>query len=538
MKVSLITLFVILGLNNLSFAQSTDFFQKSNSFLNKNVIEGRVAYSNIKQNKKELLEIVDLIQTEKWVEKEEKAYLINAYNILVIHKIIEKYPMKSPLDENDFFDKNDIILNGKKTSLNKIENDLLRSKYKDERIHFALVCGAIGCPPIRSEAYFPDKLEEQLNEQTSQAINNKKFVWQDEAKNIYISEIFEWYKEDFGGTDQGIFDFINRYKKKTLRDDFTLITYNYDWTINDLNTAESVNNHNNVKEELSLDEDINLQNFTSGSLLGKGSIDFTLFNTIYTENKNNWIGQNYSGYRSTFVTHLFQFTYGLTKSQRINIGVDLHLKNSGNSVDSSFSGLRTAFNYSNTDSTRFGLTSIGVRLKFQPFKGANNFTIQTSLSAPTIPNPEGIYISENNSKNRYWADWDRITWLNQFFLVKDWSKIQLFTEIDMIFRFKKYKSQIGMVDFPMNIFLSYFPNSKFTIYLMSQHVPRFTNNINSQDPIVTDWVIPMNYTASGIGFKYNITKAINLELLYTNFWRGKNTGLGSTYNFGIKYIIN
>ena len=75
---------------------------------------------------------------------------------------------------------------------------------------------------------------------------------------------------------------------------------------------------------------------------------------------------------------------------------------------------------------------------------------------------------------------------------------------------------------------------------MSQHVPRFVYNTSfypgNADTPPTDWVISSNYTASGVGAKYQIGSNFNVELLYTNFWRGVNTGFGSTFNIGLKYI--
>lgn len=178
---------------------------------------------------------------------------------------------------------------------------------------------------------------------------------------------------------------------------------------------------------------------------------------------------------------------------------------------------------------------MGPRIKIQPFKSVSNFSIQSTVYIPTIRHPEGFNDPEGN-ENLYWADWDRITWWNQLFMDKTFGNFQLFTELDFLFRFKKFDNQIGMLDMPASVFLSYFPTTKITFYGMTQHVARFTNNINGHDPIVTDWVIPMNYTASGVGFKYQFLPNFNIELLYTNFWRGKNTGLGETFNIGIKFL--
>jgi hypothetical protein len=520
-----------------SFSQDFDFFEKSETFFSMHVNQGRVDYTAISKAPEALNELIAHINSESWTDIEEKAYLINAYNLSVINKIIINFPLSSPMDITDFFEKKDIILNGNNVSLNEIENTNLRSKYNDPRLHFALVCGAVSCPIITSFAYTPQALEKQLESQTKQGLNNGKFVYQNKDRTaIFISEIFKWYKDDFGENDKSVIEFINKYREADFPTDMKLSYYPYDWAINIQNSPTANSSENSEAPEVimtSLEkEEVNLQTFTAGSLLGKNKFDFTLFNTLYTESKSNWKGQDFTGFRATFVTHLVQITYGLTKSKRINIGVDLNIKNSGRSIDSTFSGIGTAFRYTNTDSTRVGLTSVGARIKIQPFKAVQDFSIQSTFYIPTIQHPEG-----SSNPALYWAEWDRYIWWNQLFYTKTWGKVQVFTELDFLFRFKRNPSQIGMLDIPMSVFVSYFPNPKLTFYAMTQHVPRFTNNINPQDPQVTDWVIPMNYTASGIGAKYNLARGLNLEVLYTNFWRGKNSGLGSTFNLGIKYIM-
>ena len=235
------------------------------------------------------------------------------------------------------------------------------------------------------------------------------------------------------------------------------------------------------------------------------------------------------------MTHLLQVTYGITKNKRVNIGFDLTFRSSGFSTDSTFSGIGNAFTYENTPESRIGITSAGLRVKVQPFKHVADFTIQSTFSLPTIKHPEGFYTA-NSEDNLSWADWDRYTWWNQFFYAKTYGDFQLFAEMDFLFRFKRNESQIGMLDLPASVFLSYFPTKRITLYAMTQHVQRYTNNIDPDNPIITDWVIPMNYTASGLGFKYQVLPNLNIELLYTNFWRGRNTGLGNTFNLGIKFL--
>jgi hypothetical protein len=300
----------------------------------------------------------------------------------------------------------------------------------------------------------------------------------------------------------------------------------YDWSLNSVDSPIGIEEVNPTIDDR-VESRVGGQTFNPGSLLRKGQYDITNFNTLYTQTKSNWMGVDYSGTRENFVTNLLQLTYGVSENSRFNIGLDINVKSTGQSPDSTIGGVPIGFTYSNSDSTRGGITSVGPRIKIQPFKNLDNLSIQSTFLIPTISNPEGGVPGAQQ-----WADWDRYTWWNQIFYTKSFGNFQLFTEADLLFRFRRRSSQIGMLDVPLSAFLSYFPNPKLTLYIMSQHVPRFTN----KNAVTNDWVIPSNYSASGLGMKYQLTSRFNIELLYSNFWRGKNTGFGSTFNIGLKFL--
>jgi hypothetical protein len=532
MKTTLLTL-TILFTSFFGFSQSQDeFFKKTDTFLKTFVNQGLVEYTTITViGKNDLKELTNHLENSAYDKNIEKAYLINAYNLFVINKVVKAFPVNSPMDVPAFFDTKDCNLNGEMISLNHLENEILRKTYKDARLHFVLVCAGLGCPPITNFSYTSTDLEKQLNQQTSIALNNNKFVYQkDEDKTIYLSEIFTWYASDFGKNNKEIITFINQYRKVPFSLEYKVKSYSYDWALNNGRFIKGIDETPLELEKVPSTPIVSGvsspggQTFNAGTLLRKGQFDFTLFNTMYTQTKKEWQGITYDDFgRETFNSHLIQLTYGNSKSMRINVGLDINFKSSGSSVDQSAKGLSSAFAYTNTDSTRVGITALGLRLKFQPLKKVSNFTVQSTLQAPTIKFAEG--------KNYlYWADWERITFWNQLFYTKSFGKFQLFTELDLLFRLKIYKNQSSMLDLPMSVFFSYFPTNKITFYAMSQHVPRFAAQSD------TDWVIPSNYTASGLGFKYQINRGLNIELLYTNFWRGNNNGLGNTFNLGIKYI--
>ncbi len=513
------------------FAQqkAATFFSTAQNFLAQNTQNGLVNYTGIKNSPAVLNDLVKMIETidQKSLKEERKAYLINVYNLLVIHQIVQNYPIQSPIEIAGFFKSNKFNIGGEKITLDELENKILRPEYKDPRFHFVLVCGAKGCPPITSFAYTPDQLESQLEQQTKIALNNDAFVYSKDG-TTYLSEIFSWYTSDFGGNNKSVVEYINKYRTTPFDEENKVKFYPYDWNLNDQNLKA-------VTTSTDSDEEFNLQTFTAGSLLGKGQMDITLFNTIYTQTRSNWLGVDYSGQRETFHTSLLQLTYGVSSNKRINVGVDINFKSSARSADTSAASTFNSFGFQNNDSMRVGISSIGPRLKISPFKGVNNFSIQSTFLIPTIQHPEG-YSSPNGDGNLYWSDWNRYIWWNQFFVDHTIGKFQFFGEADLLFRFRRGKNQVTHLDIPMNLFVSYFPSDKITLYLMSQHVTRYTQDINQLVPAGTDWVIPMNYTASGAGFKYQFSSRFNIELLYTNFWRGKNSGLGSTFNVGLKYI--
>ena len=139
----LITCFVFQGYSQ----NTTTFFEKADAFFKENVSQGRIAYSKIHANQKNLNELMTLAEGIKISVDDSNAYQafwINSYNLSVIKGVINNFPLKSPLDKAGFFDKTKYNLGGKKVTLNDIENKLLRAQFKDARFHFVLVCGAIG----------------------------------------------------------------------------------------------------------------------------------------------------------------------------------------------------------------------------------------------------------------------------------------------------------------------------------------------------------------------------------------------------------
>lgn len=216
-------------------AQTLDnFFSKANSFFGHYVIQGKVSYKDLKTNPAELNSLMDLaskLDLSAASDNEAKAFWINAYNLAVIQGVVANFPINSPLDVNGFFDRNTYNLAGKSITLNDIENKQIREPYNDARIHFVLVCGANGCPPIIGKAYKPATLDSQLQKQTKLALNNPKFI-QVKGTRVAVSQIFKWYKQDFGKNDKEIVAYINSFRAEPLLENSKLSYYEYNWNLN------------------------------------------------------------------------------------------------------------------------------------------------------------------------------------------------------------------------------------------------------------------------------------------------------------------
>jgi hypothetical protein len=132
---------------------------------------------------------------------------------------------------------------GRAYGLDEIEQGILRKRFQEPRIHFALVCAAMGCPPLRGEAYTGARVDAQLDDQA------RTFLLKSPAKNrvdaaartVYLSPIFVGFRDyikDFGGSEAAVGRYVARYyppgpERELLESgDFKVVKTGYDWTLN------------------------------------------------------------------------------------------------------------------------------------------------------------------------------------------------------------------------------------------------------------------------------------------------------------------
>jgi hypothetical protein len=136
---------------------------------------------------------------------------------------------------------------GRSLSLDDVEHEIIRKQFAEPRIHFALVCAALGCPPLRSEAYTARRLEDQLEDQARAFLlgSPDKNRVDAGAATVWASPILVWYKDDFGGNDAALGRFLARYwpegaERDLLRSGrFRLRQTDYDWTLNSMEKGQA-----------------------------------------------------------------------------------------------------------------------------------------------------------------------------------------------------------------------------------------------------------------------------------------------------------
>ncbi len=172
------------------------------------VKEGRVDYAGLKARPGDLdayLEQVAAVSGEafaRWPAGERLALLLNLYNAQTLKLVTEHYPVASirriGLVPGSAWRRRIVRLGGRVMSLDDLEHGIIRKEYREPRVHFALVCAAKGCPPLRDEPFVAERLEEQLQDQARRFLGDTSKNRFDAATGtLWLSPIFEWFSEDF-----------------------------------------------------------------------------------------------------------------------------------------------------------------------------------------------------------------------------------------------------------------------------------------------------------------------------------------------------
>lgn len=202
---------------------------------------GMVDYASLKTNRAGLdgylktTAAVSESTFDGWGNDEQLAFLINVYNAETLQYIVDNHPITSIKKLGGIistpWDKKNVGLLGDQVSLNHLEHKVIRANYSEPRIHFALVCAAKGCPPLRNEAFTATKLESQLESQAKVFLNQitKNRL---EGDTLYLSTIFKWYGGDFKDGGRSVSEYVDPFIEGVTAGKSIEWT-EYDWSLNE-----------------------------------------------------------------------------------------------------------------------------------------------------------------------------------------------------------------------------------------------------------------------------------------------------------------
>ena len=173
---------------------------------------------------------------------EQFAYWINFYNALTVRVVAGGYPVESIRDIHESWlafgpwDDVQAEVAGQELTLNDIEHRILRPIWGDSRIHYAVNCASYGCPNLAGQAYTAANLEELLEQGARDYVNHPRGVSLVDG-DLVLSAIYDWYQEDFGGSEEAVVEHLIRYASTEtaakLLNYGRVADYEYDWRLNE-----------------------------------------------------------------------------------------------------------------------------------------------------------------------------------------------------------------------------------------------------------------------------------------------------------------
>lgn len=230
----------------LGFGQSGVSHSGFDQLLQKYVDDqGMVNYKGLLTDRAKLKSYLSVLEsnapTKSWTRDQELAYWINAYNAYTLDLILEHYPVKSIKDigstikipfVSTAWDIKFINIGGKEYDLNNIEHGIIRKKFDEPRIHFALVCAAVSCPKLQNRAYLPEKLDEQLTKAAKEFLANSAKNNIKNSNEATLSKLFNWYGGDFKKKTT-LIEYINQYAPTKLNKGAEIDWMDYNWALNE-----------------------------------------------------------------------------------------------------------------------------------------------------------------------------------------------------------------------------------------------------------------------------------------------------------------
>ncbi len=153
----------------------------------------------------------------------QRALWINLYNALTVSVILDHYPVDTIMDidispglfANGPWGRKLIAVDGTDVSLDDIEHRILRPIWKDPRVHYAVNCASLGCPNLQKKAFTAAAADAMLTAAAVEFVNDPRGV-RFEGNDLIVSKIYDWFEEDFGGSEAGVLDHVRTYANPDL----------------------------------------------------------------------------------------------------------------------------------------------------------------------------------------------------------------------------------------------------------------------------------------------------------------------------------
>ncbi|MEP1095296.1 MAG: DUF547 domain-containing protein [Cyclobacteriaceae bacterium] len=227
-------------------AQSGVSHRPFDELLQKYVDEsGLVNYKGLQTERLKLKSYLRMLEANEpkdaWSNDQQLAYWINAYNAFTLELILTHYPVTSIKDigaaikipfVNTPWDIKFIKIGDDEKDLNNIEHGIIRKKFDEPRIHFALVCAAFSCPKLQNRAYMPETLDEQLTDAAKDFLADPAKNEIKSSSQAELSKLFSWYRGDFT-KKTSLEEFISQYSDVRLDNGAKLDFKDYNWDLNE-----------------------------------------------------------------------------------------------------------------------------------------------------------------------------------------------------------------------------------------------------------------------------------------------------------------
>jgi hypothetical protein len=500
----------------LSYAQHTEaVFTRSAEVLDPYRNGYFIDYAGLVVDADKINRIVRDLETDRDLTEENYlAYHCLAYNLNVIQRVLEDYPIQSIKQLHGIADEV-FEVGGVLYTYESLEEHLL-DKYNHGAIHFLLVDGSLnssGLPihsTIKSEQQYLDNL-------LSSVLNNRLYAYVNlKSETIALSNIFKSNAEDFGGVDRivGLIELANTINL----DGFKVKFDGYDYALNDIQNAQQIR-------------------FIPDRILTNGEYEIRLIENYYTQSADNPISDINT--RTSALTHWLNVIIG----SRRNYNIGFVAKARSITVD----GSNGVFNYLNgihirnrsistfngvASYQRVALTAIGPQLRYRPnWKLRGNSQMVHTLMIPTGDFLEG-------TSNRGFIDWDGFSLYNQWLYNYDiTTKTNLFYDIGLHIENidgRVFNGTGGNVNIstPVTLIYHYYPAPKWTLLTIATLGPRIALKNNNE------FEVEFNpFGQVGVGLRRYLSYSVEAEIILTQFFNDSLRDNAQMINLGFRYTV-